>query len=351
MAAESKPKRERPLRPAGMMLAAASAVIALWFLAKIVSAILLFFFAIVVAIALSAPVDWFVRRGMSRRQAALLVLVAFFATLGLVGWLVIPELAGQIVILVNSLPQLIGDINAQVAKLLAQHPELQGVVAADATPLDNFAPSAANLFRGVGNASLSVLGGIALFIIFLSALIYVVIAPRPLLRAYLGTLPRARRLQGVRAYRRASAAVVGWTEASLIVGTIEFVLVFAFLTYMGLPGVLIWAALAFFAEFIPRIGGYLMAFPPVVVALTLGPMTALWVALFYLAMNELLGNLVAPRIRGQTMAMHPVMLLFFTLAFALAFGLLGALVATPAAAFFATFSDEFYMKRARPGFR
>jgi predicted PurR-regulated permease PerM len=114
---------------------------------------------------------------------------------------------------------------------------------------------------------------------------------------------------------------------------------------MDVPGALVWAALAFFAEFLPRIGGYVMAAPPILISLTMGPMTAVWVGLFYLASNELLGNLVAPRIRGATMKLHPVLLLFFTLAFALAFGLLGAIVATPAAAFFSAYYGEFYLKR------
>jgi predicted PurR-regulated permease PerM len=83
----------------------------------------------------------------------------------------------------------------------------------------------------------------------------------------------------------------------------------------------------------------------VLVALTVGPMTALWVALFYFAMGEIIGGFVAPRIGGAAMALHPMLLLFFALAFALAFGLLGALVSTPAAAFFTAFYTEFYMKR------
>ena len=118
-----------------------------------------------------------------------------------------------------------------------------------------------------------------------------------------------------------------------------------FLTWMDVPGALVWAALAFFADFIPRIGGYVMAFPPVLLSLTMGPMTALWVALFYLVSTEILGSVVAPKIRGATMQLHPVLLIFFTLAFALAFGLLGAIVATPAAAFFSAFYSEFYLKR------
>ena len=114
---------------------------------------------------------------------------------------------------------------------------------------------------------------------------------------------------------------------------------------MHVPAALVWAALAFFADFIPRIGGYVMALPPVILALTIEPDDRVWVALFYLVSNEIIGDVVAPKIRGATMQMHPVLILFFTLAFALAFGLLGAIVAVPAAAFFSAFYSEFYLKR------
>ena len=65
----------------------AAAVVALWFLQKIVTAILLLFFAIVVAIALSAPVEWFVRRGLPRRLAGdRSPCCSSSATIALLGW-------------------------------------------------------------------------------------------------------------------------------------------------------------------------------------------------------------------------------------------------------------------------
>ena len=331
--------------PVALVLAAGAAVVTLWFLAKIVTALLLFFFALVVAIALSAAVRWFERRGLARRWAAALALVLFFASLGLIAWLVIPRVAAQVVVLVNSLPRLLIDINHQIAELLSRYPELQAYFQVEGGPPEDLYPAAIGLFRGGLGLSLTLLGGVALLIIFLSSVLYVVVDPRPILRAYIGSLPLAHRAAGMRAYRRAARAVIGWTKASLVMGTIQFVAVFVFLSFIGLPGALVWAALAFFAEFIPRIGGFIMASPPVLIALTLGPMTAVWVALFYLVMDELLGNFIGPRVRGTTMRLHPLLLIFFTLAFALAFGLLGAIVATPAAAFFAAFYSEFYIKR------
>jgi len=329
----------------GFVLAAAAAVAALWFLERIVIAVLLLFFALVVGIALSAPVNWFIRRGLSRRMAGLLTLLIFFGSIILLGALVIPRLTGQMVLLGDRLPQLVGQIDQQIAAWLTRYPDLQGFFGPHGTSIRNAVPSASQLFEGLGGISLSLLGGVALAIVFFSTVAYTVLDPRPLLNAYLGSLPYAYLPAGMRAYRRAAHSVIGWTKASLVIGAIQAVAVFIFLSLMHVPGALVWAVLAFFADFIPRIGGYVMAFPPVVLALTISPMTAIWVAVYYLVSNEILGSVVAPKIRGAAMQMHPVLILFFTLAFALAFGLLGAIVAVPAAAFFSAFYSEFYLKR------
>jgi predicted PurR-regulated permease PerM len=337
--------RSRVAAYLALVFGAAAAVVVLWFLYKVMTAVLLLFFALVVTIALAAPVRWFMRRGVPRKLAAAITFTLFLGTVVTLVAVIAPMVAAQIVMLLKSVPDFIHDLNRQMAALFVQYPELQGLIAADAGALDGVVPPIGELFGGALGISLSLLAFVALLVVFLSFVLYTMLDPMPVLRGYLGSLPSDYRRPGARALARFSRAVVGWTKASLILGLIEAIAVFIFLTWMDVPGALVWAALAFFAEFIPRIGGYVMAAPPILISLTMGPMTAFWVALFYLASNELLGNVVAPRIRGVTMQLHPVLLLFFTLAFALAFGLLGAIVATPAAAFFSAYYGEFYLKR------
>lgn len=337
------PPRTRPT-VMGFVAAAAAAVALLWIIQKVMTALLLLFLVLVVGIALSAPINWLTRRNVDRRLAKALVLSGFFSCLILVGWLVIPRVAAQLVILFERLPDLVIRLNAQIIDLLDRNPELQRMVA-DSGGVPDLRGALMSLFEGVGSFSLGLLGAVALIIIFLSGVISVVQRPKPIFRGYVGSLPARHRRAGVRAYRRFARSVVGWAKASVIIGSIEFLLVFAFLSFLDVPGALVWAALAFFVEFIPRIGNYLMAIPPVLVSLTMGPMTAVWVALFYFAMGEIMGAFVNPRIGGAVMALHPLLLLFFALGFALAFGLLGALVATPAAALFTAYYSEFYLKR------
>ncbi|HEV2129613.1 MAG TPA: AI-2E family transporter [Longimicrobiaceae bacterium] len=86
-----------------------------------------------------------------------------------------------------------------------------------------------------------------------------------------------------------------------------------------------------------------MAIPPVVVALSVDPLTAIWVGLFYVVLSEILGNFIAPRVRAERMDLRPVYLLLMTLAMAVASGVLAVLVASPMAGFLKVCFDEFYL--------
>ncbi len=116
---------------------------------------------------------------------------------------------------------------------------------------------------------------------------------------------------------------------------------------MNVPGAFVWGALTLFAELIPRIGFYIMSIPPVIVALAVSPITALWVLIFFLALNEVMGDFVMPKLRSSTMNIHPVSILFLLLAMGAAFGFTGILLATPIAAIIKAYYDEFYLNRIK----
>jgi len=114
---------------------------------------------------------------------------------------------------------------------------------------------------------------------------------------------------------------------------------------MGIPGVWVWAGVTFFAELIPKIGFYIMSVPPVLIAFSISPTTALWVAIFYIALDELIGDFIIPRIRSKTMKIHPVLILVMLLAMTSAFGIMGAFIATPLTAFIKAYYVTFFLKK------
>jgi putative permease len=215
----------------------------------------------------------------------------------------------------------------------------------NADALGRLLPTLQTFLTQVGTLTLSLLSGVVL--VLLSTVVYAVARPGPLLRGYVAVFPEALRLPATRALIRSGQTVSGWLWSNVIVGALEAVLVFGALSLLGVPGALVWGALAFFAELVPRFGFYIMAIPPVLVALTVGPLTALWVVLFFVVLNEVMGDLVAPLVRADRMDLHPVSLIFAVLALGSAFGLLGALVATPVTGMVKAFYEEFLLFRRR----
>ena len=88
---------------------------------------------------------------------------------------------------------------------------------------------------------------------------------------------------------------------------------------------------AFFGlmELIPYIGPFLGALPPILVALFTNPITAVWVGLLFLGVQQLEGHIVAPQIFGHTLRINPLLVIFALLLGEHLYGLIGALVALP----------------------
>jgi hypothetical protein len=99
----------------------------------------------------------------------------------------------------------------------------------------------------------------------------------------------------------------------------------------GLPYAVVLGVLAGLFELVPMFGPILSAVPAVLVALFLPFPTVIWVLLFFLVVQQVENNVLAPRISGHAVGLHPLGAMFALLAgFQLA-GLLGGLFAVPVA--------------------
>jgi predicted PurR-regulated permease PerM len=85
-------------------------------------------------------------------------------------------------------------------------------------------------------------------------------------------------------------------------------------------------------ELIPFVGPVLGAIPPVLVALFQDPLTAVWVVLLFVALQQLEGHIVAPQIFGHALRINPLLVIFALTVGGSIYGVVGALIALPVAA-------------------
>jgi predicted PurR-regulated permease PerM len=127
--------------------------------------------------------------------------------------------------------------------------------------------------------------------------------------------------------------VRGQALLSLIIGTSGGVGLWALAALGLLPHAqqyaLLFGAWVALTEIIPYLGPWLGAIPPLAYGLVVHPISALWVALLFLAIHQVEGHIVVPNVMGSALRLHPLLVIFGLAAGAEVYGLPGALTALP----------------------
>ncbi len=127
--------------------------------------------------------------------------------------------------------------------------------------------------------------------------------------------------------------VRGQAALSLIIGTSTglglWVLSAIGLLPHGQRYALLFGAWVAVTEVIPYLGPWLGAIPAVLYALVVHPLSAVWVILLFLGIQQVEGHVVVPNVMGNALRLHPLLVIFGLASGAALDGLPGALVALP----------------------
>jgi predicted PurR-regulated permease PerM len=236
---------------------------------------------------------------------------------------------------VRSAPSVWQGIRSRIESVTKNYPSVR-----EALPrTDEMAGKVGAAAGTVGNillrSTLGLVGGVASFVFAILLLIFVLASPRPLVAAYLARLMRQ---------------MIAYARGVAINGVITGLSIGVLLWLIGVQPALMFGVFAFLGEFLPNIGAFLVAIPILLVALSLGP-TKFWLALGVIVLvYQVELNVLVPGVLGKEMRLHPVNILFFTLATATLFGLLGVFLAVPAAALVQIVIDEFYLQPRNPDY-
>jgi putative permease len=326
-----------------IVLIAAAVGVALWVLHSLLEVLLIFFLALIIGIVLNAPVVWLETKRIPRPAAATLVLLIVLGVFAGIGYLVVPRFIAEVGNVFENLPTYAQQFGSFLSRILH-----------DPTLADRFTlkPGAAGHYFStflprIGRYSLSLLPTLVILFFLISISLYLVFSPRSVIRSYLESLPARTRRPHMNAFARGSQLVVGWLWSNVILGVLQAITAGIFLYLLRVPGALVWAALALFAELIPVLGSYIMAVPPVIVAFATSPTKGIYVVAYYVVFNIIKDYALLPLLRNVTMQLNPVYLLFFALAMTYRLGILGAIVSVPLAGFAKAYYDEFYLARQK----
>lgn len=296
-------------------------VLLAWWL---VDVLLLTFAGVLIAVLLRAPADWLsAHTRLSPNLAIAVVFVVLALGLGGAGFAMAPEVGRQFDEMTQQVPE--------AARTLAGSLEQYGwgrwlLARAQSTGEMAAKPE---VMQGAGRVLSGSFGAIAsLFTVGVVGL-WVTLQPRLYIDGAVRLFPLADRPRARAIASECGNVLTRWLIGSFVSLAIVFVATWIGLWALGIPLALVLALFAGAMVFIPNFGPLLSAIPALLLALTQGPQTVLWVAILYVAVQVVDNTITTPIIQRRAVSVPPALTMVAQMAMGVLAGALGVIVAVP----------------------
>jgi len=210
-----------------------------------------------------------------------------------------------------------------------------GVLSGELKILDD--PQAAKLMKDVSLSRLfySILNSLTTFItqlilVFLFLLFILLGRGHMMGKIEVGFSPAtANRFMSI--YNNITDQVQKYLGVKTLVSFITSLFVMGILLLFGVDFVLVWGILTFLFNFIPNVGSFAATLLPVIFALIQfdNPLLALWLAICLFGVQFVFGNILEPKIMGESVNLSAVVILFALLFWGFIWGIPGMFLAVP----------------------
>lgn len=291
-----------------------------------------FLYAGIITYLLAPSVEQLEKRGLPRVAAILLL----YAAAGGVAALIVTEIV----------PIIVGELNAFADRLPFYTAQLEGLVHwfhRNYTRAELPASLRQVLDETISRGEQALLGyiraaaGVALALF--SHALGLVIAPilafymlrdlKLIKRTLAGFLPAGVRSEVFSLLHEIDVVLSGFIRGHLLVSLIVGLLSFVGLALLHIDFALVIGLVAGLFDIIPYFGPVIGALPAVLIALLQSPLRALYVVLLFLIIHQVESAVISPKVVGERVGLHPLVVIFALLVGGDAAGIVGLLLAVP----------------------
>ncbi len=313
-------------------MAAAAGVAVTYGLVELVirarSVLVLIGLALFIAAGLDPAVGWLTRRRLPRWSAVIVILLVVAAVVAGFAAAAIPPLTAQVTALTHELPHYmhtLQDHNSALGKLNARYhvgQRLSKLLSSKGTALVGGVLGAGELVLSAASA-----------MVIVTVLVVYFLAAMPHIKLFLYRLaPASRRARVILIGDEIFVKVGGYMLGNFVTSLIAGLGTWAWLEIVGVPYPVLLGLLVALLDLIPMIGSTIGGAIVSLVALTVSLPVAVATLAFYIGYRLAEDYLIVPRIMGRTVAVPAVVTVVAVLLGGALMGLIGALVAIPAAA-------------------
>ncbi len=321
------------------------ALLTVWAVAKAAGKVLVIFIVAALIALILNPAVAFVQRGrIPRGLAVLAVYLGFFLALSGLGVLLANPISNQVASFSRNVPHLMKEANKSLSELqhtLNSHGVHVQFIKQGETALQTLGDkvvkgSSSIVSFGGGLLTEAVSAGFDVLLVFVLSIYMLLYGQRigGLIRRY---MPDGDGTPGDDYPTLVQSAVARYVGGQLLFSFIMGATAGIALYIFGVLGIFpdgrkyafVFGVFYGLMELVPYIGPIVGALPAVLVALFNDPISALWVSLMFIGLQQLEGHIVAPQIFGHTLRINPLLVIFALLMGLQLHGVVGALIALP----------------------
>lgn len=278
---------------------------------------------------------------LKRPVSLCLTILAVAGVLGLVIFVVVPELIRTLMILQSSIPAFINEVTDQAGKLFAQYPEIVDYI--NSIEIDwkktmedivSFLSSGAGtVLSGTLSAAFSIANGVVNFGIGFIFAIYILLQKenltrqtKKLMKAYLPDRMFQKSMEiATLSEKTFSNFLAGQCLEAVILGMMFFIT----LSLLRMPYALLIGVLIAFTALIPIFGAFIGCVVGAFLLLMNNPVSAFSFVIIFLVLQQIEGNLIYPHVVGNSVGLPSIWVLVAVTLGGSAFGVVGMLVFIP----------------------
>lgn len=283
---------------------------------------------------LNPIVDWLEAKKIQRKSAILMISVILIIGLVISMNFIVPVIQQQVEMLVESWPMYWNNLILQLDRLLNTDAFTELMERfGEANILGNLSEQTGNVFSLTVDGIGSLIGTVTQVVItiFTTPFIvyYLLIDGKKLPQFLLSFVPIRIRPKTKKVISDIHKQLSYYVRGQLIVACAVGVMFWIGYSIIGLDFALTLAISAAFLNLIPYLGSFLAAIPAVIIAIVDSPIMLLQV-LIVLAIEQFLeGRVVQPQILGNTLKIHPIVIIFILLVSGRLFGVMGIILGIP----------------------
>jgi predicted PurR-regulated permease PerM len=305
--------------------------------------LVLLFFAVIIASAVDLPAR---RLDKLKIPRIISVLLIYLVCIGLlIGLLIIfvPSLTQEIETFSTEFPGYANELYQKFQRL--QDSSLyQKLVSEIQGTLNSLKEDLRGSIGDILTRTLRIFGGLFSVIIVIIISFYLAVQRGSIKDLLRGITPKEHEAYVLNLWQRAQKKMGQWLQGQLFLAVVVGVLVYIGLSLLHIRFALLLAIIAGILELLPYIGPVLSAIPAVILAFFQAPILALWVLILYIVVQQLENYLLVPVIMRKVVGLNPVIVIVALLVGGKLLGILGIILAVPAAAVLAEFFKDIKRK-------